>query len=369
MQVAAETKTQAENVIGQILGWELVDHTTSGLPGTAEPSIFQVLSSHYDRYNHGDADALNPSPQLDRALHQLVRLVTHQFEVPYRANRSTPNRATAFHHTTVAYIKERMAESEELRRRGQAIRLIANIAETQMEHWYAKEITGIRPDTSPHQPRIDQLASVLKPFPYFWNYVELSSGEIQALRRCQAGGACGNRTNPVVNSIAFCGAGPLPLSAILMHLWMTLPVELIEVDSTAAAIAATLLDHLANLEIVDRQAMTVTVADASTTKLNEHGAVLVASLIDLPTVNSIAAQPVKPAVLATRSASDLVELFCYECVPTAAIAASGWNHVGTVSPGQPPNASTTDVDDEPFHSYIDPSVLNTTDFYRPETYH
>ncbi len=115
-------------------------------------------------------------------------------------------------------------------------RLLAR-AEYEMEHFCASAIVG-------DVVRIEECFSSYRNFIYHDNYEALVAAELRAVE----GHAEIRKTGTDRKSIAFVGAGPLPISAIMVHQQTGLRVTCIDQDEKACQRGRQLIDYLASNE-------------------------------------------------------------------------------------------------------------------------
>ncbi|MEM7274709.1 MAG: nicotianamine synthase family protein [Actinomycetota bacterium] len=309
-------------------------------PDRIDRSIHQVIEPLLDRYDAGEREALDPSPTVDAALGQLVEAVVG----------TRPPTANELCHLLDA--------DDELTDRAVTIRRAAGLAETRMEHVHARTVGhGTGPSGA------SGLASVLGSFPYLDNYRQLVGAEIEAIDGRRSG-----------RRVAFCGAGPLPLSGIVWHRRTGDHVTLIEVDIEAATAASTVIDALDQHHLVDGAALAIQLGNAATTDLTDTDVVIVASLVDMPTVAAIAAMVAAGPghrLLAVRSALGLSARLTYEPVEVPALEALGLRHLGSVVPanavvhGPGVEGVTISRSDRRLLTIAPIGVLNTTELFAP----
>src|SRR5262249_10302472 len=108
------------------------------------------------------------------------------------------------------------------------------VAEGEMERFWGEELCS----------RADLSVSDFRDFAYWDCYRNLSENELRSLpRRPRLGQGVGEKVSEGLGegqSIAFVGAGPLPLSAIIMHARANLRITCIDRNPRACHIAQTL---------------------------------------------------------------------------------------------------------------------------------
>jgi hypothetical protein len=402
----------ADLVLGEILGWDICAQPATGLAVDRLPecraAIHPLLRDGLSRAEAGSPTALAPSPGLDRALGRLVELVTSHFGAAIAA---PPAARDELHVTVVGEVLDRVSGDAELTRRAGEVRRAAGLAEAAMERHYGcltlRALERATTDrTHAHPPagaepagdggegvgaagsswlpwyatpqvtwteqracRLARLRSALGCFPYQRNYEQLTAAELTALQSA----------NATLTSVAFCGAGSLPLSGILLNVLTDAAVTLVDVDVEAAGMAGRLVDHLAALGVLERGAVEVVLADAATADLSRCDVVVVASLVDEDATLQVAQRLARSGrwsrrpLLMTRSAAGLVGLFAYEPVPVGAITAAGHRHLGAVVPltGVTVSATARDrrvavpITSPDLLAIADQDVLNRSELFRP----
>ncbi|HEX5959292.1 MAG TPA: nicotianamine synthase family protein [Hyphomicrobiaceae bacterium] len=174
------------------------------------------------------------------------------------------------------------------------------LAEGAMERWWARRLTALG------CVGIGDLAR----FPYWDCYRTLVAAELHRLPP-------GLKLHPG-ESVAVVGAGPLPLTAVLVHrLAGGLPVTCIDIDPEACRLARALIGK------VGLAGLAVRCIDGARHDYASHPVVLVASLVPGKVANVRRIQATRPrALVALRSAEGLCTLL-YEPVDEAAIVALG----------------------------------------------
>lgn len=155
------------------------------------------------------------------------------------------------------------------------LRQLAGKAEYEMECFAAAAMAGhkkITPETAPY--------ASFDNFIYRQNYESLIDLEITALRRKGRQPPLNRKTQ----SVAFVGAGPLPMSAILFHQRTGHPVTCIDSDEKACNLGRQLIHHLAATQPARYAGLPGRVnfvhADGAAHDYVTHPVVLVASLVD-----------------------------------------------------------------------------------------
>ncbi|MFB9328763.1 nicotianamine synthase family protein [Paenibacillus aurantiacus] len=154
-----------------------------------------------------------------------------------------------------------------------------------------------------------------------WNiYQSLVTRELQLLRRFSWQGR-------LESPIVFVGSGPMPLSAILLHLYSDIDVIGLEVDDEAYAISRDLLDCLG---LSDR--VNVRLENGETFNYNAARTVFIASLV----TNKVAVleqirRTCDDPLIAIRTAEGMRQLM-YESVDEAQLTNRGWALLGRTTP-------------------------------------
>ncbi|MEZ5935178.1 MAG: hypothetical protein R3F54_25265 [Alphaproteobacteria bacterium] len=223
------------------------------------------------------------------------------------------------------------------------------------------EVAGLSlpdlPDDADRDLRLEMAKLVLQSFPYVRNYELMARAEIAMLQQplrprfvrerlldgdslrsdrirrldraaaalAAASGASadiGWRSALADKTIAFCGAGPLPLSGLFLHLMTGARMTLIDRDPTAIDHAARLIGNLERLEILTPGGLTVVREDAGSLRLQDDrerpsfDAVMLASLVD-PDAKAALAERVAaarhgPGLIIARSARALCARLAYD---------------------------------------------------------
>ena len=342
---------------------EVLDQTV-GRPGCSDEgrSVYGVLAAHLASPTVGRG--LAPSPAVDEALTRLVELLTTTFE---------RDADPSFHWEVVRSISDRIAADRELRRRAQTIRTAAGIAESLMEVHHARRLR-----TSPSGPRrrfhdgSSAIRHIFGSFPYLDNYRLLVEAERAGLRQIESGHAGAAREFGPLDRVAFCGAGALPLTGILLALESGPEVVLVEIDPRVGELIDKVLYRLHHAGVVESSRVSIQIMNAADLDPAPFDLIAVASLVSNDVVASLAdgiaaLGPTGPILLA-RSALGLTSLLAYEAIDIDAVAESGLAHLGTVAPaGQVSSEpSLTGLAVRPNGSLLHTaprSVLNTSEFF------
>ena len=201
-----------------------------------------------------------------------------------------------------------------------------------------------------------------------------------------------NPTSSQNRTVAICGSGPLPLSALFLHLLTGAKVVLIDQASAAVNRSRRLIINLERLEIVEPGALSVRQHEAGSvcfhspdTSSEERAnatvacdAVMIASLVDPSAKASIAdhisRDPAAPDLLIMRSATGLSARLVYDALPTEALSQGTLAYCGETLPANQV-AIHLDRIEAAFQrvacatspdvlAIAHPDVVNTTEVYR-----
>ncbi|MZQ86749.1 nicotianamine synthase [Paenibacillus sp. 5J-6] len=182
-----------------------------------------------------------------------------------------------------------------------------------------------------HQPEFG-LASLFQ-YKNWGNYESLVGEELKQLRKI-------SRPEEITSPIVFVGSGPLPLSALLLHLRWNVSVICLDIDPDACKAARFMMERInlsENVQVVHRDGAEFDYADY------QH--VFIASLVtQKDKVLEQIRQSNPGALVAIRTAEGIRRLM-YEAINEEAIAAAGWQLLGRTSP-------------------IENRVINSARFYR-----
>jgi len=156
-----------------------------------------------------------------------------------------------------------------------------------------------------------------------WNvYLDMVSHEMSALRRHVR-----RDRYPDSSPIVFVGSGPVPLSAIILHLYGDAEAVCLEMDSAARDSSVSLLRHLG----LDSK-VTVVKANGSDFDYGPYGRIFVASLVrnKFEVLERISRTSRDPLV-AVRTAEGVRQLM-YESVDETELDKRGWRIVGRTCP-------------------------------------
>lgn len=258
--------------------------------------------------------------------------------------------------------------------------------------------------------RIEMTKILLGRFPYVRNYELMLFAELAMLQQPllpRLAGACifSSRAGPVDvedtpswrasqgSTVAICGSGSLPLSALFLHLFTGTKVILIDQAQAAVERSRRLINNLERLELLAPGALTVRQRNAGQVRFRSPGippkstpdassvacdAVMVASLVDPDAKAAIAEHfdrdPAAPELLIMRSATGLSARLAYDAVPTEAFSRDGLAYCGETVPA---TQIATHLDQEEATrsglactasanvlAIAHPDVVNTTEVYR-----
>lgn len=165
------------------------------------------------------------------------------------------------------------------------------------------------------------------------NYESLVGEELKQLRRI-------SRPEEIASPIVFVGSGPLPLSAMLLHLRWHVSVICIDIDPDACEAARFMMERI-NLSDKVR----IILGDGAEFDYTNYQHVFIASLVTQKDQVLEQIRRTNPdALVAIRTAEGIRRLM-YEAINEEAIAAAGWQLLGRTSP-------------------IEHRVINSARFYR-----
>lgn len=193
-------------------------------------------------------------------------------------------------------------------------------------------------------------------------------------------------------TIVFCGSGPLPLSALLLHLMTGANVVLVDNDHRAIACSQRLIANLEKLEILAPGALKTVRQDAGCLSFESIAspsrtsgenpfacdAVMIASLVDPAAKSEIARQfrenSNAPELLIMRSATALSARLAYDPVNTEEISSISLAYCGETQPATQVathlnridaiNEGVICPDSRDLLATAHPDVVNTTEIYR-----
>lgn len=320
------------------------------------PSLYALLDGRMRacRPERGDLRALAPCSEVNLALGRLVRII--QGDYIAHTDAAWPKRELE-HAVRVALLSQIQAEPR-LRARAHRLRSCAGLAETAMEQHYSRVLLEqLVSKRSPFVPqpagaaRTALLERCLGDFPYTRNYRLLTAAELRLLQqpapplllraahcaslsyaqrqRLEAGLAqlrkLSLRTPAALpfykQTIAVCGAGPLPVTGLMLHTLTGARVSLIERDDSAVQLSRALVEQLERLQVLEPEAVQVVHGDVAML-VPRAEVVVVASLVDnaakLALVEHLraAGQASGLCSLLLRSASSICAELAYEPVDT-----------------------------------------------------
>ena len=379
-------------VLGELFG------STSPRANTALPSLYALLDARLRACDpaRGDLRALAPCEEVDLALGRLVAIIQGDFAA--HADDAWPNQELE-QAVRVGLLRQIQADPA-LRERAHRLRSCAGLAETAMERHFSRSL--IAQLAAVHKPyvlapagalRTDVLERCLVNFPYTRNYRLLTAAElrllqhpapalllrtphVQALSRAQrqrfeaelAQLRLLSARRPTVawhkQTFAVCGAGPLPVTGLMLHTLTGARVSLVERDTTAVSVSRALIDQLERLQVLEAGAVRVVHADVAELTPRAE-VVLVASLVDdaakLQLVQRLreASEAAGLQAVLLRSASSLCAELAYEPVDTLRYTDPSLPFCGESVPA-------SDVLPRPERlSCSAKEVLNNTELYRP----
>jgi hypothetical protein len=366
---------------------------------SALPSLYALLDARLRacKPEHGDLRALAPCSEVNLALGRLVAIV--QGDYVAHTDEVWPKRE--LEHAVRVALLARIQSEPRLRERAHRLRSCAGLAETAMEQHYSRALLEqLESQRTPFvlQPagalRTDVLERCLVNFPYTRNYRLLTAAELRLLQhpapplliraahheslsraqrqRLEAELAqlrrlamhkreqqYGHR-----QTFAVCGAGPLPVTGLMLHTLTGARVSLFERDQAAVAVSRKLIAQLERLQVLDAGAVQVIQGDVA--QLTPRAdVVVVASLVDnvakLQLIEHLRAAGAASGLsaLLLRSASSLCAELAYEPVDTLQFSDPSLPFCGESVP-----ASQLDLRSERLVSSAK-EVLNDTELYRP----
>ncbi|MGH1478022.1 MAG: hypothetical protein ACRBM6_04715 [Geminicoccales bacterium] len=208
-------------------------------------------------------------------------------------------------------------------------------------------------------------------------------------------GAAWDRTPLQDRSIAICGSGPLPLSALFLHLFAGTKVILIDQAPVAIDRSRRLISNLERLDVIAPGALTVREHDAGRvcfyapdmpppavtsdeSSMIACDAVMIASLVDSTAKTTIADQvsrdPNAPDLLIMRSATGLSAKLAYDTIPTQVVSRRGLAYCGEALPAtqvatrldriKAIRQGVACITSPDVLAIAHPDVVNTTEVYR-----
>jgi len=486
----------AERMIGEILGWNLVDwpavepHKSRkfffGRQRQTEPSIHDHLKPLFDRCDRekDDVNALKPSPVVNANLGKLVRYLCRHIgrhalpgggeDVPALERTVEQDR---LHVAVTAGLVERIDNNALLFERASRLKRIAAAAENELEKHFVDLIndrieSSFLPDGAPDRHKINslrdqaggrvaetrllnmrELAGLSTPdlpldddaliriemakillyrFPYVRNYELMLLAELSMLQQPLAARFLPERRlgltafmSPLLldrwdkalvavssyggpsdapawrgrlhdRVIALCGSGPLPMSALFLHLFTGAAIILVDNDPAAVRRSRRLIANLERLDILAPGVLTVRLQNAGEVRFrslkpagkaqNEPSsngavfcdAVMIASLVDAEAkrliVDQLARGDDAPAVLVIRSATGLSARLAYDPLPTASFSHGHLAYGGETVPAsqiathldriEAIKRGVVCAESPDLLAIAHPDVVNTTEIYR-----
>ena len=234
------------------------------------------------------------------------------------------------------------------------LREIASAAERALELHYAPRLAQDPASSSP-----------LAPFPYLGNYERLIETELPLLAGAQ--------------HILVAGAGPAPLTGLLLHRKTGARITLVDADPIAVRLAASLVDRLEDQGFLRPEMVgTVCANIADHCVASEVDTVLVASLVDdaakVAVAKRLAVTHARVRLL-LRSAHGLCGQLAYAPTPRHAVEGAGMQFLGQVVPrtrivpeiygAQAQAWGGLTVRDPSIISVASSDILNSTELYVP----
>lgn len=399
IDLAADQRHDAHTRAAQVISARVLGE----LFGSASPRANTVLASLHALLDarlracdpaRGDLRALAPCEEVNLALGRLVGIIQGDY-ASHADDFAWPNRE--LEQAVRLALVQQMREPP-LRERAHRLRSCAGLAETAMEQHFSRVL--IAQLAAAHRPyvmapagamRTEWLERCLVNFPYTRNYRLLTAAElrllqhpapalllrtahVQGLSRAQRQRFEAELAQLRLLSVrraalpwhkqtfAVCGAGPLPVTGLMLHTLTGARVSLIERDATAVSLSRALIDQLERLQVLEAGAVRVVHADVAELTPRAE-VVLVASLVDdaakLQLVQRLRdAAPDLQAVL-LRSASSLCAELAYEPVDTLRYSDPSLPFCGESVPAW-------DVCPRPERLLCSAKeVLNNTELYRP----
>lgn len=196
-------------------------------------------------------------------------------------------------------------------------------AEFQMELFDSRHLS--------HQPEFG-LASLFQ-YKNWGNYDSLVGEELKQLRKI-------SQPEEITSPVVFVGSGPLPLSAILLHLRWNVSVFCLDIDPDACEAARFMLERINlsdNVQVVQ--------GDGADFDYADYQHVFIASLVTQKDQVLEQIRRTNPGALVAIRTAEGIRRLMYEAINEEAIAAAGWQLLGRTSP-------------------IENRVINSARFYR-----
>jgi hypothetical protein len=365
---------------------ELRSHTTL-------PSLFALLDARMRKCapERGELSALAPCPEVNAALGRLVAIIQGDHELDRELEQAVR-----------LDLVQRIQAEPRLRARAHRLRSIAGVAETAMEQHYSQallaQLSEVQRPLGP-QPagglRTELLERCLVNFPYTRNYRLLTAAELRLLQhpappllirsthwedlsraqrqrleaelaqlRLRVARRELRELSWHKQTFAVCGAGPLPVTGLMLHTLTGARVSLIERDARAVEMSRALVVQLERLQVLERGAVSVVHADVAELTPRAE-VVLVASLVDnaakLQLTERLRVGDRAPGfhALLLRSAGSLCAELAYEPIETLCFTDPSLPFCGESVPA-------TDVAQRTERLVRSArEVLNNTELYRP----
>lgn len=209
--------------------------TGDQLDKSHQPSIFSRLQ----RFEDGKPETLDPCPDLNAILTELVSYLQGSIKTPSCQDQPF----SAVEHEVCCQIDA----NDTYLSRADFIRDIAARAEARLERYYALKILSTPVTIDPQAHYFEKVAVASCDFPYIGNYVSMLQKEADILlsflnyrEKSPITIAKYNVEHSSTDrdiTLAFCGSGPLPFSGILLALYLRINVILIDIDEEAAMLS------------------------------------------------------------------------------------------------------------------------------------
>lgn len=165
------------------------------------------------------------------------------------------------------------------------------------------------------------------------NYESLVGEELKQLRKI-------SRPEEITSPIVFVGSGPLPLSALLLHLMLNVSVFCLDIDVDACEAARFMMERI-NLS----DSVKVVQGDGANFDYADYQHVFIASLVTQKDEVLEQIRRTNPGALVAIRTAEGIRRLMYEAINEEAIATAGWQLLGRTSP-------------------IENRVINSARFYR-----
>ena len=363
------------------------------------PSLYALLDARLRacRPAHGDLRALAPCDEVNLALGRMVAIIQGDYGID--TDGALASRELE-HAVRVALVQQIRSEPG-LRERAQRLRRVAGLAEAAMEQHYSGELLAQL--QAARTPFVSQPAGALRTallerclikFPYMRNYRLLTATELRLLEHpapplllraahCQRLSPAQRQRleaellqlrrlavrdhHPVpwhTQTVAVCGAGPLPVTGLMLHTWTGARVSLYERNHAAVEVSRALVAELERLQVLEAGAVQVIEGDVALLTPRAE-VVVVASLVDnaaklqlVEHLREASAQSGLTALL-LRSASSICAELAYEPVDTLRFSDPSLPFCGE-------SASVSDLTARTERLVSSArEVLNDTELYRP----